>query len=65
MSSETVTIWEVYTETGGHWSGYGTEEEAMSAANRFSAKQDRPFLVRRQDNIMYPPIEVIAQAKLL
>jgi len=62
--SECITIYEVFTETGGHWSCYDTEEEAMSAANRLSAKQDRPFLVRRQDNILYDSVEIIAQEKL-
>ncbi len=64
MCSEVVTIWEVFTETGGHWSCYDTEEEAMSAAIRYSARQDRPFLVRRQDNILYDLIEVKGQGNL-
>ena len=64
MNTETVTIWEVFTETGGHWSCYDTEAEAMAVANRLSARQDRPFLVRRQDNILYDLIEVMAQGSL-
>ena len=63
-ASECITIWEVFTETGGHWSCYDTEEEAMSAANRLSAKHERPYLVRRQDNILHDSVEIIAQEKL-
>ncbi len=65
MGSETVIIWEVFTETGtSYWSCYDTEEEAMSEANRLSAKQEQPYFVRRQDNILYDPIEVIAEPEV-
>ena len=61
---ETVSTWEVFTETGGHWELCDTEEEAMNAANRLSAKHKRPYLVRRQDNLLHDPIEVIAEPEV-